>query len=498
MQSIRRRLTISYTIALTATIVVFGVALYWERRQSSEREAEQQLEVRLAEESHFAIRWLQAQARRGPVVVGLPNLGQRDSTYELVSDARGLFEGMRDYLFVADDFGRLVYVSPPARDLTPQALVEVRRIILRQPVVDQRGQLELLPGEARFRFLLQPVGSVSGELGSILVAAQPSTELNGPAQLLVSMILVAPLILLASTLLGYWLAGRSLRPVDTMVGELEAIQDGRSLHRRLAVPTGEDELSRLAQKLNAMLSRVEQSFNALRRFTADASHELKTPLMVLRAGVERSLTDPQTPNDLVGSLDETLRQINQMSELVTNLLTLARADEGRAGLVLAEADLRNLVHEALETAELLGTEQGVDILSDLPTEPVVVPIDAPRIRQLLLNLVTNAVKYTGSGGQVSIGLRSEAALATLTVADTGIGIAPGDLEHVFERFWRADPARSRTGDRPGTGLGLAICKWVAEAHGGTIEVQSRPGRGTIFTVTLPQVVPETPLVTSTE
>ena len=207
MQSIRRRLTISYTIALTTTIVVFGAALYWERSQSSEREAEQQLEVRLAEESQFAIRWLQAQARRGPVVVGLPNLGQRDSTYELVSDARGLFEGMRDYLFVADDFGRLVYVSPPARDLAPQALVEVRRIILRQPVVDQRGQLELLPGEARFRFLLQPVGSVSGELGSILVAAQPSTDLNGPAQLLVSMILVAPLILLASTLLGYWLAG---------------------------------------------------------------------------------------------------------------------------------------------------------------------------------------------------------------------------------------------------------------------------------------------------
>ena len=144
-----------------------------------------------------------------------------------------------------------------------------------------------------------------------------------------------------------------------------------------------------------------------------------------------------------------------MSELVTNLLTLARADEGRAGLVLSEADLRDLVHEALETAELLGTEQGVSILSDLPTEPVVVPIDAPRIRQLLLNLVTNAVKYTGSGGQVSIGLQSEAGAATLTVADTGIGIAPGDLEHVFERFWRADPARSRhrgpAGHRPGPG-----------------------------------------------
>ena len=491
MQSIRSRLTISYTIALSATIVVFGAALYWERQQSSAREAEHQLEVRLAEESRFAIRWLREQARQGPVVVALPNLGQRDSTYELVSDARTLFEGMRDYLFIADDVGRLVYVSPPARDLTPQALIDVRRIILRQPLLqERRGQLQLLPAEAHFRYLMQPVDSVGGELASVLVAAQPTTELNGPAQLLVSMILVAPLILVASTILGYWLAGRSLRPVDTMVAELEAIQDGRSLHRRLAVPTDEDELSRLAQKLNAMLSRVELSFNALRRFTADASHELKTPLMVLRAGVERSLTDPKTPNDLVGSLDETLRQINQMSELVTNLLTLARADEGRAGLLLVDADLRELVREALETAELLGTDQGIAVVGELPAEPVVVPLDSPRIRQLLMNLVTNAVKYTPSGGQVSIRLSGDGEVAQLTVADTGIGIAPGDLENVFERFWRADPARSRTGERPGTGLGLAISKWIAEAHGGTIEVQSRPGRGSIFTVTLPRGAPE--------
>ncbi|MEO5800986.1 MAG: HAMP domain-containing sensor histidine kinase [Gemmatimonadales bacterium] len=486
MQSIRRRLTISYTIALTASIVVFGAALYWERRQASIREAEQQLEVRLTEESRFAIRWLRDQARQGKVVVPLPNLGQRDSTFELVSDARTLFEGMRDYLFVADDVGRLVYVSPPARDLTPSALVEVRRIVLRQPVIERRGQLELIPDQSMFRFLLQPADSISGELGSILIAAQPTTELNGPAQLLVSMILVAPLILVASTMLGYWLAGRSLRPVDTMVEELEAVQDGRSLHRRLAVPTGEDELTRLAQKLNAMLSRVEQSFNALRRFTADASHELKTPLMVLRAGVERSLTDPRTPQELVGSLDETLRQINQMSELVTNLLTLARADEGRSGLVLVEADFGALVRDSLETADLLGADQGVEVEHELPEEAVLVPVDPPRIRQLLMNLVTNAVKYTPANGKVSIRLTSTPDAAVLTVADTGIGIAPGDLENVFERFWRADPARSRTGERPGTGLGLAISKWIAEAHGGTIEVQSRPGRGSIFTVTLPR------------
>src|SRR5690606_18986509 len=166
-----------------------------------------------------------------------------------------------------------------------------------------------------------------------------------------------------------------------------------------------DEISRLGSTLNAMLARVERSFTSLRRFTADASHELKTPLMVLRAGVERSLTHPKVPSELVDSLDETLRQINQMTELITNLLTLARADEGRAGLVTAPADLRSFVAEAAETAELLGAEQDVEVAFTVPDRPVIASVEAGRIRQLLLNRTTNAGKYTPAGGEVE--LRSE-------------------------------------------------------------------------------------------
>jgi signal transduction histidine kinase len=270
-----------------------------------------------------------------------------------------------------------------------------------------------------------------------------------------------------------------------MIAELEAIQDGRSLHRRIAVPPGTDEISRLGSTLNAMLTRMEQSFSSLRRFTADASHELKTPLMVLRAGVERSLTHPDTPGELVDSLDETLRQINQMTELITNLLTLARADEGRAALVTTTADLRTFVQEAAETAELLGAESEVSVSVAVPDHAVMAAVETGRIRQLLLNLVTNAVKYTPPGGSVELSLEASAGEAELVVRDTGIGIAPGDLAHVFDRFWRADPARSRTGERPGVGLGLAIAKWIVEAHGGTITLQSRPGRGTAVRVMLP-------------
>jgi two-component system OmpR family sensor kinase len=171
---------------------------------------------------------------------------------------------------------------------------------------------------------------------------------------------------------------------------------------------------------------------------------------------------------------------------VENLLTLARADEGRAPLAVEEADLRDVVGDVAETAGMLGESSGITVRSEIPAEPVLMSMDRHRIREMLLNLVTNAIKYTPAGGTVALGLTQEDGAVVLSVADTGIGIAPGDLPHIFERFWRADPARSRTGDRPGTGLGLAITKWIAEAHGGSITVQSRPGRGSLFTVRLPR------------
>jgi signal transduction histidine kinase len=488
MQSIRQRLTISYAIALTATVAVFSLALYWDRRESAVREAREQLGTRLVNESVLAKDAILTAVKFGGRVVNkVPAIGFPDSTAELVPEVRGTFEGMRDFLFVSDAAGQLLYVSPFASDsLDPDDLVKVRRELLRQPREPRSGSLRLGPDRAEFQFRLDTVDVADKSVTAVLVAARPDPQLYGPRELLLSMVLVAPLILVSSTLLGYWLAGRSMQPVETMIAELEAIEDGRSLHRRLAVPTGNDEVARLGQKLNEMLGRVEQSFVALRRFTADASHELKTPLMVLRAGVERALTHPETPGEIVASLDETLRQINAMTELVTNLLILARVDEGRAGLTVVRGDLGRLVADLGETAELLGSEAGVKVTLELPEAPVVLSYDELRIRQLVMNLLTNAIKYTPSGGEVTVSLVDEGADITLAVRDTGIGIAPGDIPHIFERFWRADLARTRTGDHPGTGLGLAISKWIAEAHGGSIAVQSRPGRGSTFSVRIPR------------
>jgi signal transduction histidine kinase len=482
MRTIRARLTAGFTVALVATLLVFGIALYFELRQPSREE----LDRRTALDASFAVRYLEESYRV---------LGRVSSAQPLEGLDPGVsaaFEGFQDYMVVVGDSGRVLYLSEKTRELNFAALERLATPLRPPPTERRSGTITVDDGSPPVRYLAVPVHGAGREIIAVLVGTPVNATSVDPRVLLNAMLVVGPIVVLAAVLLGHWLAGTALRPVQGIMDEVEAITDGRSLHRRLAVPMSSDEVSRLALTVNGMLARLEQSFAGLRRFTADASHELKTPLMVLRAGVERALTDPRTPPEVMGSLDETLQQINQMGEMVENLLTLARADEGRAPLAMEPSDLCELLSEAAETAGILAEPAEVRVTTEVPDCPVAIAADRHRIRELLLNLVTNAIKYTPPGGDVHIGLAVQGDAAVITVRDSGIGIAPGDLPHIFERFWRADPARSRTGDRPGTGLGLAITKWIAEAHGGSITVQSRPGRGTTFSVTLPRLAAAEP------
>jgi signal transduction histidine kinase len=458
-------------------VLAFGAALYLERRQSGIKELDQRITL----EADLAHRWLSESYKiLGRIVTSTgssPSLDPGISAY---------LESVRDYLVVADTAGQVLALSEVTRTIPADALERLAAPLAMPGLTRHINTLPLGPPTGPVRYLAIPVQDAGPMIRGLLVATPTAQAAFGPADLLRSMLVIAPLILLGAGLLGYWLAGTSLRPVQTIMDEVAAISDGTSLHRRLAVPLSGDEMARLALTVNGMLARLEQSFGSLHRFTADASHELKTPLMVLRAGVERALVHPGTPPEILQSLDETLAQINQMTEMVESLLTLARADEGRAPLALEECDLRELVADVAETAGMLGEGVGVAEVHTLPDTPVRLAVDRGRIRQMLLNMVTNAIKYTPQGGTVTLKLTEDEDAVILSVRDTGIGIAPGDLPHIFERFWRADPARSRTGDRPGVGLGLAITKWIAEAHGGSITVQSRPGRGSVFTVRLPK------------
>ena len=478
MQTIRGRLTAWYSIALALTLAAFAAVLYGARRSASYQDLDQRIQSEAALTGGILAESYRA---RGVLV-----RGDTAGRPVLIPDLAALLEAVPDYLIITARDGSLLFASPDARALTFQQVEQLRLVAAAPPSGRTSGALRLEPDGPNLHYALRYVTDAGPQFGAILAGANLRTAELSAEQLLSTIALILPLGLVTALLVGSWIARRALAPVDRIITEVREITDGRSLHRRLAEPMVKDELGRLTETLNQMVTRLERSFAALRRFTADASHELKTPLTVLRAGVERAITMPNLPSEALAALEETLQEINRMTELVEALLMLARADEGTAPLHRETVDLRAIVEETGETGELLAAEAGVNMEVATPADPVIVPVDASRIRQLILNLLTNAVKYTPAGGSVRLQLGPSNGRVTLTVADSGVGIAPGDLPHIFDRFWRADSARTRTGERSGTGLGLAICKWIAEAHGGTIDVQSRPGRGTTFTVTLPR------------
>jgi heavy metal sensor kinase len=486
VESIRGRLTLWYAAALILSLAAFAVVLYFARRSASY----QDLDRRIQSEADLTAGIL-AESYRARGVLVEPDTAGRPV---LIPEVAAVLEVVPDFLLLTSRDGRLLFASPDARALTFGEFEQLTGLVAQTPPGGAGGEgggrapgkHHIDPNGPTLHYVIRAIPEAGGQFGVLFAGADTrSAELG--LQQLVSTIVVAFVIgLVPAVLVGRWIAGRALEPVDRMITEVREITDGRTLHRRLVEPMEKDELGRLAATLNQMMARLERSFAALRRFTADASHELKTPLTVVRAGVERAITRPDVPQETLAALEETLQEVNRMTELLDSLLTLARADEGRAELHRDSVDLRAIVAEAGETGELLADHAGVTIEIRTPAEPVVLAVDRSRVRQLILNLIENAVKYTPRGGHVSVELGASGDTLLLTVADTGIGIAPGDLPHVFDRFWRADSARTRTGARPGTGLGLAISKWIAEAHGGAIEVQSRPGRGTTFTVSFPR------------
>lgn len=460
-----------YIAALTLSVALFAAVLYYDRRSANLQELDNRLEV----EADLSLQLLGDLTR---------SLGRLPPILDAMTVS---LQGFRHYVIMVGQDGSTKLSVDPSRTLDDQALDQLRGLALNAPAVATLGSATFVNAGPEIRYYAIPVAGADPDLKTLLVAARVDEVAFEPAALLKSMLVIAPVLLLLSVLVGSWLARSSLKPLESMIDELTAITDGRSLHRRLAVnPGGTDELARLAQAANGMFARLELSFAAQQRFVAEASHELKTPLMVLRVGVERALTNPKMPPESLEPLDESLEEINRMTELVDSLLMLARGDEGRAPLAVAPCDLRELVSEAGETANILAEANRIAVRTELPATPVMLDVDRTRIRQLLLNLVTNAVKFTPADGEVGVGLVDGADSVQLVVSDTGIGIAVGDLPHIFDRFWRADPARSRDDAKAGTGLGLAITKWIAEAHGGSISVQSRPSKGTVFTVSLPR------------
>ena len=294
--------------------------------------------------------------------------------------------------------------------------------------------------------------------------------------------LAVPAALIVAGLGGYLVARKSLAPVAAMSGQAERMS-AKDLKQRLEVRNRNDELGRLAAVLNGLLSRLDRSFESMRSFTADAAHELRTPLSIIRGEADVALSQDRDPTEYKEALAIIQDEGRRLSRLVDDMLALARADAGQQPLEIKGLYLNDLAEECCRSAQVLALQRGLS-LSRQPSSDIPFRGDEDLLRRMMLNLLDNAIKYTPAGGVVSLAVVEGELSIQIVVTDSGIGIPPEAAPRIFERFYRVGKARSRVDG--GSGLGLSIAKWVAEAHNGTINYTSRPGEGSTFIVDLPR------------
>ena len=295
-------------------------------------------------------------------------------------------------------------------------------------------------------------------------------------------ILLIPFALIVSVIGGIFLAGRSLKPVDDIVKTAREIASG-NLHRRIPEPKAQDEISNLVKTLNEMIEQIDRSFERMRQFSADVSHELKTPLTIIRGEIELALTSKKSVSALRKTLADILEEVVRLSNMIEDLLMLYKSETGQIKLDIKKVNIAKLLMELLEDMKILAEKNEVNLKVGR-IEEVFVDGDEMKLKQLFLNLIDNAIKYNKKNGVVEINVENQGEFVNISVSDTGIGIPKEELNFIFEIFYRVDKARTRASG--GVGLGLSIAKWIAQMHNGRIEVESELGQGSKFTVILPR------------
>ena len=475
--SIRWRLTLWYGAVLAAVLSAFGGAVYAMMRHGLIARTDAVLAGELqemaddveatADWAKLSRQWARRFARRG----GYEFRVSRGSGRPLLRSERLRAQGL-PVPPIPSSLRRLDYESAPLGNASVDLAGEGR----------WRVASRLVPG---------PDGPVVVQVAAALAPVDHELE-----ELLAVLLLAGPLALAGALGGGYVLARTALAPVDRMAAAADQITATR-LDRRLEAPNPDDELGRLARTLNGMIARLERSFAEVRRFTADAAHELRTPLAVLRNAAEVALRTPREPEQYRRVLEEQLEEVERLTHLAEQLLFLCREDAGLVRPADRPVRLEALVCDVADHMRAVADEKGLALAVE-GTDPCPVRGDEGQLRRLLFNLLDNAIKYTPAGGSVAVRCRCIEGRALVTVRDTGVGIPAEHLPRIFDRFYRVDPARG--GEAEGTGLGLAIGRSIAEAHGGSIAVESTVGRGTLVTLSLPAVpsgdepagVPEAP------
>jgi heavy metal sensor kinase len=464
---LRIRITAWYFAVLATGFSLFGVIAFYVMRGSIHETVDENLQDQIQ-----GVREL---------IERTASRGRADLAHELGQDEE--IRAGSDLLQVSDPEGNWVYRSRTMAQYGPLAPRETRTSITTQQ-----------PNGVPLRVLALPVRA-GGETYIVQLAYPLDDFYEASDRFRRVLLLSSPLLLLLASAGGYWLSRRALAPVDQITREARSI-GAQNLSSRLVVPHTGDELQRLSETLNGMLERLERAFRRITQFTADASHELRTPVALMRTRAEVVLRRPRSEEEYRETLRQILEDLQRTSSLIENLMLLARADSGTEALQRTRINMVESVGEAFLEGRTLAETKQISFLEELPESPVWIEGDSNSLRRLFLILLDNAVKYTAPQGRITVSLRSSDGCAVAEVRDTGIGIAAEDLPHVFERFFRADRARSR--ETGGAGLGLSIGQWIAQAHGGTISAFSKPGEGSVFQVQIPLVGEEEKAVGSKE
>ncbi|MBI1747869.1 MAG: HAMP domain-containing protein [Acidobacteria bacterium] len=461
-RSIRFKLTAWYATLLAIILIAFGSAVYFG--------LERYLTTRLAEQLslqafQIADTWLRQINRSGTEYI------VNEIEEHISPDATGRF------VRLTRSDGTFLYRSKPPRDgrFDPSTVAAVKPI----PYAPRTREEHLAKGELLIYSLPYTVPGVGSFL--VEVGAPYHTVENTLHGLVLIFAIILPIALALAIGVGFLLMTRALAPVDVITRTAETITS-RNLSGRLPISHTGDEIERLSATLNRMMERLEGSFRQVVQFTADVSHELRTPLAVLRCELEVALGQNHLSPAAREVLESVLEETGMLSKIVEQLMTLSRLDSGELQLERSRLDLAGLCKDTIEQMNLLAEDKSIHLQCDAP-EPVEIYADPLRIRQILTNLIDNAIKYTAAGGSVHIRIAQEDDQAILEVADTGPGIPTEALPYIFNRFYRVDKARAR--EFGGSGLGLAIAKSICDLHGGRIAVESRLGQGTRFRVAIP-------------
>jgi heavy metal sensor kinase len=470
-RSLRFRLTLSYILLFAILLSALGLLF----RQTLVSLLDRQARELLDEEWVAVNGYLHFERRR-----------QHYWYYDPTDlEEAAVVERLRRYFLLADSEGAVMEASSGYRVLGVETPEEIRAA-LRSP----KGGFKIRRDASDEPYLVR-----SGVLRDdrrreyFMAIALPLAENQRTIEAFtLSYSVLLPAMILAASLLGWFLAGRALRPLNEVSRTAQQIS-GSSLDLRIVRRGAGDELDRLIEAFNHMMERLAGSFEQIRQFSTDVSHELRTPLTAIRGQLEVALFTARTPEQYREAMLNAMEDVERLSQIVKALLLLSQSESGQLALQKSAVDLSPLVRDVVDQFQIPAEAARVDLSAELAAE-CRVEADRIQIERLVSNLLSNAVKYTPQGGRVQVRLRRDEREALLEVEDNGPGIPAADLPHIFDRFYRV-PSAELNPER-GLGLGLSFVAWIAKAHGGTVDVTSEPGRGSLFTVRLPLPGPAAP------